>query len=149
MRADKAETNKKYITKSGIPVTVLNTEGKMVLLKIETTGNTTEVAKDYELLPYDESKLDRMAKILMGTNGKGAKGPKKKTESLAAIIDPMLFAGGYTIREIAAELAKKAGDLAKGKDIEANVRARMVSFRRKGWPVQKDAQKRVRVVRRD
>ena len=70
----------------------------------------------------------------------------KKAGSLAAIIDQMLLAGGSTTQEIAAELAKKGGDAAKGKDLAANVRARMVSYTRKGWTVEKDDQKRVKVV---
>ena len=50
----------------------------------------------------------------------------RKGGSLASIIDPMLLAGGHTTQEIAAELAKKAGEAAKGKDLAANVRARML-----------------------
>ena len=75
----------------------------------------------------------------VGSNGGG---------SLAAIIDPMLLAGGKTVKEIAAELAKKAAEAAKGKDLAANVRARMVSYTRKGWRVEKDDQKRVKVVQK-
>ncbi|PJA14319.1 MAG: hypothetical protein CO113_03280 [Elusimicrobia bacterium CG_4_9_14_3_um_filter_62_55] len=70
----------------------------------------------------------------------------KKEGSLAAIIDPMLTTGGHTVAEIAAELAKKAGDAAKGRDLAANVRARMVGYTRKGWKVEKDDKKRVKVV---
>jgi len=79
---------------------------------------------------------------------KAAAKPKgaKKEGSLAAIIDPMLTTGGHTVAEIAAELAKKAVEAAKGKDLAANVRARMVSYTRKGWRVEKDEQKRVKVV---
>ena len=89
-------------------------------------------------------------------NGKGGRtGAKNKAAkpqgakpagSLAAIIDPLLLAGGMTTQEIATELAKKAGDAVKGKDLAANVRARMVSYTRKGWQVLKDDQKRVKVV---
>lgn len=68
--------------------------------------------------------------------------------SLAAFIDPMLTTGQHTVQEIAAELAKKAGDAAKGKDLQANVRARMVSYARKGWQVVRDDKKRVRVVQK-
>ena len=98
-------------------------------------------------------------KIMARKNGKVTKGsaesPKGKAArsaggngggSLAAIIDPMLLAGGKTVKEIAAELAKKAAEAAKGKDLAANVRARMVSYTRKGWRVEKDDQKRVKVV---
>ena len=66
--------------------------------------------------------------------------------SLAALIDPLLLAGGMTVKEIAAELAGKAAEAAKGKDLAANVRARMVSYTRKGWQVVKDDEKRVKLV---
>jgi hypothetical protein len=91
-------------------------------------------------------------------NGKvGQAGAKAKTAkphgakqagSLAAIIDPYLTSGGHTIKEIAAELAKKAGGAANDRDLAANVRARMVSYTRKGWRVEKDEQKRVKVVQK-
>ena len=81
----------------------------------------------------------------MNLNGK--KGAQREG-SLAAIIDPMLFAGTKTIREIAAELAKKAGESAKGKDLEANVRARMVSHKRKGCIIEKDEEKRITVIQK-
>ena len=57
----------------------------------------------------------------------------KRTGTLAAIIDPLLLSGGHTVKEIAAELAKKGGEAVKGKDLNANVRARMVGYTRKGW----------------
>ena len=79
---------------------------------------------------------------IAGANGSASNG------SLAAFIDPMLFAGDKTVKEIAAELAKKAAAAAKGKDLAANVRARMVSYTRKGWRVEKDDQKRVKVVQK-
>ncbi|MBI4248561.1 MAG: hypothetical protein HY611_03575 [Elusimicrobia bacterium] len=67
--------------------------------------------------------------------------------SLAAIIDPLLN-GQHTVKEIAAELAKKAGEAAKGKDLQANVRARLISYKRKGWQVEKDDEKRVKIIQR-
>jgi hypothetical protein len=69
-----------------------------------------------------------------------------RTGSLAVLIDPMLLAGGMTVKEIAGELASKAAEAAKGKDLAANVRARMVSYTRKGWQVIKDDEKRVKLV---
>ena len=81
------------------------------------------------------------AKRVAGKNGGGG-----REGSLSILIDPLLLAGGHTIKEIAAELAKKAGNAAKDRDLAANVRARMVSYTRKGWQVKKDDQKRVMVV---
>ena len=43
----------------------------------------------------------------------------KKEGSLAAIIDPYLMGGTMTTQEIAAELAKKAGDAGKNRDLAA------------------------------
>jgi len=147
MNADKAEIGKKYLSKTGVPVTVVGAKGDKILVKLLTTGNQVDVPKDYPLQPYDEKKIASIARVHLKSNGKGSKGTKTKTESLSAIIDPMLFAGGKTIREVATELAKKAGDLAKGKDLEANVRARMVSFKRKGWRIEKDDKRRVKVTK--
>ena len=59
----------------------------------------------------------------------------------------MVCAGGKTVQEIADLAIKNAPDLAKGKDVEANVRARMVSFSRKGWKIEKDDKKYVRVIK--
>lgn len=71
-----------------------------------------------------------------------------KEVSLSTLIDPFLVAGKHTIKEIAGELAKKGGELAKGRDLAANVRARMVSYTRKGWQVTKDDENRVRLVQK-
>ncbi len=76
----------------------------------------------------------------------GKKIGERREGSLAAIIDPILLAGGKTIQEIADIVAKKAGQAAKGKDLQANVRARMVTYTRKGWRVEKDEKKHVKVV---
>lgn len=66
--------------------------------------------------------------------------------SLASSIDPMLLAGGMTVKEIAAELAGRAAEAAKDKDLAANIRARMVAYTRKGWQVIKDDEKRVKLL---
>lgn len=87
----------------------------------------------------------RKAGKATGTKTTKAKAAGKEG-SLAAIIDPMLAAGQHTVKEIAAELAKKGGEVAKGRDLEANVRARMVAYKRRGWQVERDEQKRVRVL---
>jgi hypothetical protein len=51
MTANKAEIGKKYLTKTGIPVTVVGAKGNKMVLKVETTGNKTEVDGSYELRP--------------------------------------------------------------------------------------------------
>lgn len=151
MNANKAEAGKKYLSKSGVPVTLLEVKGSKVVLKIETTGNKVEVDGSYELKPYSESGVNKDARLLLKANGNGkAAGGRRKERAgtLAALIDPFLMAGTKTIQEIAAELKKKAGGLAAGKDLEANCRARLFTFRRKGYRVERDDKKRVRVVKK-
>ncbi len=143
MNADKAKVGDRYLSKTGVPVTVMGTKGDKIILRVEVSGNKVEVAKNYELKPYSESKVSKESMALVNSN---AKKGNHREGSLASIIDPMLFTGNKTIREIAVELAKKAGSNAKGKDLEANVRARMVSYKRKGCRIEKDEKKRVKVI---
>ncbi len=149
MNAIDAKVGQKYLSKKGTPVTVVGHKNDKVVLKIGGSENDIEVSKNYELKSYKESQISKEAKTLIRANGGGRSkgGRKSNKESLSATIDPMLFAGGKTVKEIAALAIKQAADLAKGKDVEANVRARMVSFSRKAWKIEKDDKKHVRVLK--
>ncbi len=146
MNAIDAKVGQKYLSKKGTPVTVVGHKGDKVVLKIGGSENDIEVAKTYELKSYKESEVSKEAKTLIRAGHPKGSG-KPKGPSLSAVIDPMLFAGGKTAKEIAALAIKQAPDLAKGKDVEANVRARMVSFSRKGWKIEKNDKKHVRVIK--
>jgi hypothetical protein len=151
MKATEAKVGEMYLSRTGIPVTMVGPKNGKFLIKLKTTGTFTMVNGDYELKPYEEKGIGKDSKLLLKVNGKGktaGKAKAKKEGSLAAIIDPFLLAGGKTVAEITAELAKKAGEAGKGKDLAANIRARMVSYTRKGWQVVKDDKKRVKVVQK-
>lgn len=149
MNAIEAKVGQRYLSAKGTPVTVVAQKGDKVTLKISGSENEIDVAKNYELKPYRDNEVNKEAKILIRANGggrpKGGLRPNKK--SLSSTIDPMLFAGGKTVQEIGDLAFKNAPDLAKGKDVEANVRARMVSFSRKGWTIEKNDKKHVRVIK--
>ena len=149
MDAIKATIGEKYLSKKGTPVTVIKHKGDKVVVKIGGSENEIEVAKNYDLKPFNEAAVNKEAKILIRANGGGKHkgGRKLNKESLSATIDPMLFSGGKTVKEIAELAIKQAAELTKGKDVEANVRARMVSFSRKGWKIEKDDKKHVRVIK--
>ncbi len=140
MNASQAKTGCKYISRTGILVTVVGTRNGKVSLKMATTGNVIWVNGDYELTTTDGNDSVQEGKSHSQIAIKAKLGAQKPM-SLASIIDPMLLAGGYTVKEIAAELGKRAGEAARGKDLEVNVRARMVSYSRKGWQVLKDGKK--------
>ncbi len=150
MKANEAKVGEKYLSRTGIPVTLTGSKGGKFQIKLETTGTTTSVNGDYELKPYDEKGVDKESRILLKLNGKGngGKAKAKRAGALSAIIDPYLLAGNKTTQEIAAEVSKKAGDAVKGRDVNANVRARLVSYTRKGWQVIKDDKKHVKVVQK-
>lgn len=141
MKAKDAKIGHKYLTQKGVTVTKTGEkDGKIVMAM--ANGMVFRCGPDYELKP-----LGGEAKP------KAAPSPKRKPEAasgprvtMASIIDPYLLAGGHTVADIAIELDQKAGEAAKGKNLEANVRARLVSYTRKGWQVVKDEQKRVKVV---
>ena len=147
MDAIKAKIGEKYLSKKGTPVVVVAHKGDKVVLKIRGSENEIDVAKDYELKPYKESEVSKDARALIRANGQAKKGGRSKEGSVAALIDPLLFAGGKTAQEIAELVTKQASDLAKGKDVNANVRARMVSYSRKGWRIEKNDRKHVKVVK--
>ena len=151
MKASEAKVGEMYLSRTGIPVTVVGPKNGKILIKLKTTGTFTMVNGDYELKPYTEKEVGKDSKLLLKVNGKGKKTGKAKAKnggSLASIIDPLILAGGHTTQEIAAELAKKAGDAGKNRDLAANVRARLVSYTRKGWQVVKDDKKHVKVVQK-
>jgi hypothetical protein len=146
MNASEAKVGQKYLSKKGTPVLVIAHKTDKVILKVSGSDNEVPVPKNYELHPYNKSQVSKEARILEQAKGSKA-GRKPRGESVAAIIDPLLFAGKNTVKEIADLVTKKAADLTKGKDMEANVRARMVSYSRKGWKIKKDDKKHVHVVK--
>lgn len=147
MDAIKATIGERYLSKRGTPVTVVGHKGDKVVLKIKGSHNEIEVARSYELKPYKESGVSKEAKALAQANGDRKTGRGGRKNSIASLIDPRLFAGTNTVKEIAEVVTKQAGDLAKGRDMEANVRARMVSYSRKGWKIEKDEKKHVKVIK--
>ena len=154
MKASEAKVGERYLSRTGVMVVCEGTERDRVILRMQPSGTIFLVTPGYELKPINPD-----GKILKRKAAKAVAAPKQQSgvgattvkppraASLAAIIDPMLLSSGYTVKEIAAEVARKAGEAAKGKDIEANVRARMMTYKRKGWQVAKDENKRVRILR--
>lgn len=149
MLAGTAIAGKKYLSKDGTPVKVVGTKGDKVVLKSEATGNEILVSKNYPLQEYDDQKINSESKILLRSNGpcKTGKEQKHKSETLASVIDPLLFAGGKTVEEIVEEIEKKKLSIAKDRDLSANVRARMVNYRRQGYQIEKTEDKKVRIVK--
>lgn len=148
MEAIKAKIGERYLNNKGTPVTIVGHEGDKVLVKIAGSDNEIPVSKSYELKPFSQSGVSREAKLLARTNGKEKNGHAPKEGSLAALIDPFLFEGKHSVRQIAELVTKKAGKLAAHVDMRANVRARLWLYKKKNYAVQRDEKRRVRLVKK-
>jgi len=71
--------------------------------------------------------------------------PERPTKALAPLIDAMLLTGNMTMRGIVRELQRKASSVCHGRDIRANVRARLYWLKRRGRLADRDAQGRIHV----
>jgi hypothetical protein len=149
MLAGTALVGTKYLSKTGIPVKVVEFKGDKVVLFSEATQTNITVSKNYPLQEFDEQKVSTEAKTLMKANGsdKSGKPGKPKGETLASVIDPYLFSGGKTVEEIVKEIEKKKLPFAKDRDVNSNIRARMVCYSRKGWKIEKTEDKKVKVIK--
>ena len=159
MKASEAKVGEKYLSKTGATVTKTGEKDGKIVMTLDS-GIVFRCGPDYELKPIKgaDGKVHNVKAWQKGKAAKVVSAPEQKiaigttavkpprATSLAAIIDPMILTGGHTVKEIAAELGKCAGDAAQGKDLNANVRARLVTYTRKGWTVAKDDKKRVKVI---
>ena len=148
MKASEAKIGHKYLTRTGAMATMSGEKDGKIVMTL-ASGITFRCGPDYELKPIDgkahKPNAGQKAKVVVELEQKTAvKTPR--VVALASIIDPLLVSGEHTVSDIAVEVRNKAGDAVNGKDVEANVRARMVTYTRRGWRVVKDAEKRVKVV---
>jgi len=161
MKARDAKVGEKYLSKTGAMVTKTGEKDGKIVMKL-ARGIVFRCGPDYELKLVSDAANGKVhnpksrqkgpaAKVVVAPRHENAicatAAKPPRVVSLASIIDPLLLAGGHTVRDIAIELSNKAGDAGQGKDVEANVRARLVTYTRKGWLVVKDENKRVKVVK--
>lgn len=67
---------------------------------------------------------------------------KVKRVSIASQIDPLLFEGGHTVKEIVDLVKDKVTEKFKGKDLAMNVRVRIYTLtKQKGYTVERDGDK--------
>jgi len=69
----------------------------------------------------------------------------RKGKVLSAIIDALLMHGGMTITGIAREVQRRASSACAGKDVRANIRARIHWLQRRGLKLYRDDAGRVQI----
>lgn len=135
----------RYLTPTGAPVQVLEVQENVIVLQGLASDNRLRVPGGYPLQPFDPEKAVSEARP-------SPYNPRaRQTESVAPVkpiaplIDAMLLAGNKTMRGILRELRRKASAACHGRDLEANVRARVYWLKKKGRVVMRDKDGRLSV----
>ncbi|MFN0117970.1 MAG: hypothetical protein ACKVQC_06750 [Elusimicrobiota bacterium] len=138
MSAYKIKTGGRYITATGIPVRIISVTNKAILLKSLQSDNRFSVSAGY---PLRASKENREVVTNMSQESAASARP------LAPLIDAMLLKGGMTMRGIVRELKRRASASCNGRDVAANVRARVYWLKRRGYRPERDSREKLKVTR--
>jgi hypothetical protein len=168
MNAKDAMIGTKYLSPTRVPVVMRGMKEDKVLLEVLVSGNTVEVKGDYQLIPYNVEQVDKMSKVMLDerevakeirqakkkenvetkeTKTMSTDTEKKTRGGISAIIDPLLFEGGRTVAEIVEVVKTQNPELADGRNLTVNVRVRMSTLQKRGFRLEEDAQKRVKLVK--
>lgn len=139
----------RHLTLTGAPVQVLEVRADAVVLQSLASDNRIRVPADYPLRPFDaEQAVWEARPNPYSPRSREAEVSKSiaQAKPLAPLIDAMLLTGGKTMRGILRELRRKASAACRGKDLKANVRARLYWFRKKRGRIERDEHGHLRVV---
>ncbi len=143
----KPKIGKNYLTISGLPVRVTGLNSDIIILQSLDSVNRFTVPLNYPLGSIDDQKLQLLNKSwpdeVKSSNGQEQ---NHQPEPLAPIIDALLLAGGKSMRGLVREIKRKASSACKGKDVWANVRARIYWLRKKGFRAEKNERDQIQIV---
>jgi hypothetical protein len=148
MPANSPAVGTQHLTVTGTPVQVLEVHQDAVVLQGLASDNRIRVPASYPLQPFDPNKAawqTRPRPYSPRSRKTGTVTNPAQAKPLAPLIDAMLLAGNMTMRGILRELRRKASAACRGKDLKANVRARLYWFRKRGRRVDRDRQGCLRV----
>lgn len=132
------EVGARYATASGLPVRLLEITVDGLLLQSLVSDNRLLLPKHYPLFPAMRGSgfLEVRASPYSRCPDRAEKPPSLAAQrALAPLIDAMLLVGDKTMRGMVRELRRKASAACKGKDLRANIRARLYWFKRKGYRI--------------
>jgi hypothetical protein len=144
----RVDVGSRHLTPTGLPVQVAEIQagGTMVLQSL-ASDNRIAVPAGYPLLNYRESAFETRGSAYSRRPKRAASGATPRPpKPLAPLIDAMLLAGDKTMRGILRELRRKASAACRGRDLKANVRARLYWFRKKRGRIERDKQGHLKVV---
>lgn len=122
------KTGKNYITQTGLPVKVIAINSDNLFIQSLATDNRFYVSVNYPLYPFNHKRVIQQIRqnpYLLLSERINPKNFKNK-KVLSAVIDELLLSvKKYTMKGLVREVKRRASAQCKGKDVAANIRARM------------------------
>ena len=139
----------RYLTVTGAPVQVREIHDQVMVLQSLASDNRFHVPTVYFLRPFDQGKAAwEMRPSPYSARSKKVKGQAAPNKPLAPIIDALLLKGGISMVGIVRAVRRKASSSCRGKDVKANVRARLYWFKRRGCEVARDSRGCLKALQR-
>ena len=137
----------RYLTVTGAPVQILAVQDGGVLAQSLASDNRFYLPTDYPLSPFkpDAAAWEMRSNPYISRSARPKVSHVAVQKQLAPIIDALLLKGGMTMQGLAREVKRQASAACKGKDVKANIRARIYWFKRKGCRVKKNEYSQLKV----
>ena len=123
-----------YLTPTGVAAQLVGKADGYLMMRSLATDTRFTLPVACPLKPADAKDVDTRFQPTSSSPSE-PRVPSRREQPLAPIIDAMLLAGGKTMRGIVRELQRKASAACEGRDLRANIRARLYWLRRKGSAV--------------
>lgn len=131
-----------YLTPTGVAAQLVGTADGYLVLRSLATDTRFVLPAASPLKPADANGVDARFRPISPSPSE-QQAPSRREQPLAPIIDAMLLAGNMTMRGIVREIQRKASAACQGRDLRANVRARLYWLKRRGHSANLDAQGRL------
>ena len=127
------------LTATGVPVQILEVRDGYVLAQSLASDNRFFLPIGYPLTQFkpDAAAWDMRSSPYIPRSARPRSAHVAVQKQLAPIIDALLLKGGLTMQGLAREVKRQASAACKGKDIKANIRARMYWLKKKGQQIKK------------
>jgi len=139
----------RYLTVTGAPVQVLEVHEGIMVLQGLASDNRFVAPTGYPLRPFkgEAAAFESRLSPYRGPQSKKLRRGQAQPKPLAPIIDAMLLAGGKTMRGIVREVKRRASAACKGRDVPANIRARLYWLRKRGCKIETNIMRHVAAIR--
>lgn len=138
----------RYLTVTGAPVQILKIQEDYVLVQSLASDNRFYLSKEYPLCPFkpEAAAWDMRPGRYIARSEQPKSLRVAPQKQLAPIIDALLLEGGRTMRGLVREVKRRASSACKGKDVRANIRARIYWFKKKGYQMKINSLLQIRII---